>query len=75
MHAFRGRDVRGGVDRHANDSEEGSDDEDDALENKAVEAREMQQERAKWGAIRKAQIERSHDHEGFFAELEQSSSG
>lgn len=41
----------------------------------AVAEREQAAERKKWEDIRQAQVERSGDHEAFFNELEQSSSG
>lgn len=44
----------------------------EAAANIAVEKSERAQERKKWEAIRKAQIDRAADHEGFFAELENS---
>lgn len=53
---------------------DGFDDDDDEFEAQQAEA-ERETERRKWLNIKKAQMERTGDHESFFAELEHSNDG
>mmetsp|Transcript_11655 Transcript_11655/g.17666 ORF Transcript_11655/g.17666 Transcript_11655/m.17666 type:complete len:1045 (+) Transcript_11655:67-3201(+) len=66
----KGKQTRGGGLRDYDDFE----DDDDELEAQQAEA-ERELERRKWQNIKKAQIERTGDHESFFAELEHSNDG
>jgi vacuolar protein sorting-associated protein 11 len=53
---------------------DGFDDDEDEFEAQQAEA-ERETERRKWANIKKAQVERTGDHESFFAELEHSNDG
>ena len=87
MYKFRGVDRRQqssqakAKSRYDDDDDDYDDDEDhdekqyESQATMAVAEKEQAAERKKWEAIRQAQIERSGDHEAFFTELEQSSSG
>jgi hypothetical protein len=57
------------------DDYENEDDDELDRDMAAVEAQEEASEQKKWEGIRKTMQDRAHDHESFFAELEQSADG